>query len=873
MENILFNIVFTIVMLGLALWDFLSYGKQKHRDFKSIIMSAGVLGTFVGIFIGLQDFNVNEIENSVPFLLEGLKTAFYTSILGMSLAILLAIVQKGKAVKSDFENMMDYFSLQASKLDDLKYLRTIVDQNLKLQDFQEKYRLAQEENFLKISNHFDATNHTLKEAMQYLVQGASKELISALESVIRDFNQKITDQFGDNFKELNAAVLQMILWQENYKNTLEGLDENLKNTLEVFKNSQEVLEMVAERNSEVLEVYNALAHSIEASRIENQKLSEMLLGFEDMHKNAQNALESVQSLTHIMQESHIQAMDLTKQNLQEVRGYLQTSVQEHKNATQEILTGNLQVLQKDYLELSGNLSNFQKDLGEFAQGYLVQNKENMDQFLIQVQEKSEKCLDHIQKSNVELNNQNLEMLKSAKENIAEYLKKVSGSFKEALGELDKTQKESLLLLEGQTQKSDAILEQHRLELENILKNTSGTLEQMGSEAKESLLKNTNALEEHIANAVLGFDSLLGNTTKTLQENFQESKETLKEMSKDIEDSMLVVTKSLDSMLNETANSLSKSAQNIEESLVDTTQNLKDSFSKTTQNISQSVDRLLAYNQSKSEDIHKLMEQNLEDLNVNLQTMSQNAQEHYEELQNQMRSSFGESYKNAIETLGAYLKNSSNLYQNQLSKLSQNSLETLQKHHLESLQSHQGMQQDLQKSLSEIAQKFGLGSKQILGTIEGLSKELLQFSSQHLDSHSQKVIAQYHTLEEKVKSILQEMAKHYLEMLSTLTQQSLEIPKNVSAELLGEFNKLQKNLGESLSGAYMALENNRKEIEGILKIIQSNVDTSLSKTTNLNENLCRSLGDLDDALSNITLGFRQDYEWFLRRIRELMGARS
>ena len=84
--------------------------------------------------------------------------------------------------------------------------------------------------------------------MQYLVQGASKELISALESVIRDFNQKITDQFGDNFKELNAAVLQMILWQENYKNTLEGLDENLKNTLEVFKNSQEVLEMVAERN-------------------------------------------------------------------------------------------------------------------------------------------------------------------------------------------------------------------------------------------------------------------------------------------------------------------------------------------------------------------------------------------------------------------------------------------------------------------------------------------------------------------------------------------------------------------------------------------------------------------------------------------------
>ncbi|MDE5602807.1 MAG: hypothetical protein K2I71_02675, partial [Helicobacter sp.] len=110
-------------------------------------------------------------------------------------------------------------------------------------------------------------------------------------------------------------------------------------------------------------------------------------------------------------------------------------------------------------------------------------------------------------------------------------------------------------------------------------------------------------------------------------------------------------------------------------------------------------------------------------------------------------------------------------------------------------------------------------------------------------------------------------------LSLLTKKSIELPKNASVELLNEFNNLQKNLGLALDKTYLSLENNRQEIDKILKIIQENIASSLLQTSNLNENLCKSLGDLDGVLSNITLGFRQDYEWFLRRIRELIGARN
>ena len=52
----------------------------------SAMTSLGILGTFFGIFIGLQDFNIDKIDESVPELLEGLKVAFASSILGVAAA-------------------------------------------------------------------------------------------------------------------------------------------------------------------------------------------------------------------------------------------------------------------------------------------------------------------------------------------------------------------------------------------------------------------------------------------------------------------------------------------------------------------------------------------------------------------------------------------------------------------------------------------------------------------------------------------------------------------------------------------------------------------------------------------------------------------
>ncbi len=60
-------------------------------------------------------------------------------------------------------------------------------------------------------------------------------MLSALELVVQDFNNNLTAQFGDNFKQLNEAVKNMIVWQENYKNQIQHNEQSLNNILSELK--------------------------------------------------------------------------------------------------------------------------------------------------------------------------------------------------------------------------------------------------------------------------------------------------------------------------------------------------------------------------------------------------------------------------------------------------------------------------------------------------------------------------------------------------------------------------------------------------------------------------------------------------------------
>ena len=71
------------------------------ENIPSIISTLGVLGTFYGITSGLLIFDSNNLDTSIPGLLDGLKTAFFTSIAGMVGSLILSKVTNSYFDKID----------------------------------------------------------------------------------------------------------------------------------------------------------------------------------------------------------------------------------------------------------------------------------------------------------------------------------------------------------------------------------------------------------------------------------------------------------------------------------------------------------------------------------------------------------------------------------------------------------------------------------------------------------------------------------------------------------------------------------------------------------------------------------------------------
>ena len=96
-----------IVIATIVIWFYIKRVKESDELIKkrrwvenlpSIISTLGVIGTFAGITIGLMNFDTGNLDKSIPLLLEGLKTAFFTSLAGMIGSLILT-----RQVSADFD--------------------------------------------------------------------------------------------------------------------------------------------------------------------------------------------------------------------------------------------------------------------------------------------------------------------------------------------------------------------------------------------------------------------------------------------------------------------------------------------------------------------------------------------------------------------------------------------------------------------------------------------------------------------------------------------------------------------------------------------------------------------------------------------------
>ena len=171
------NTITLVIVACIVILFIMSIKKTAKRNFKNEIVSLGVLGTFLGIALGLFYFDVTDIKTSLPLLLEGLKTAFITSGVGIFFSIIISInrpfKQNNSEVLGALEGIVREFNhnLTAQFGDNFKQLNEAV---AKMIIWQENYKT-------QIVENEESLDHILKELKQItLIKDNQEKHISQL---------------------------------------------------------------------------------------------------------------------------------------------------------------------------------------------------------------------------------------------------------------------------------------------------------------------------------------------------------------------------------------------------------------------------------------------------------------------------------------------------------------------------------------------------------------------------------------------------------------------------------------------------------------------------------------------------------------------
>ena len=384
MNNHLADLITVVFSALILISPYLIRIVWKKRNFspKEIIGVAatlGILGTFIGIFIALQSFDVSNINGSIPAILSGLKTAFATSIVGMIVGLIVKFIpfvygiQLEESIEAEDDNKgiiqllkeMNYNSKIGNQdlIFQLKNIEKALtgDGDTTLLSQIQKLRTSMMDKQDELINEFKIFG-------KHVAENSSKAIVEALTQVIRDFNDKITEQFGENFKHLNDGVGKMLEWQNNYKEHIQVASDKLNETLEIMKSTQKLISNVVTKAEKFAEISDKLGLSMDLIMQHNTELQSGIKQFAELSKEAVKAIPTIEKNISAMTKEFSESVNHNVRMVNELLSKQQNNVNEQISnlvKQQEVFNKTLEAQIKETNgAMAKQFTEFDKLLGE-----------------------------------------------------------------------------------------------------------------------------------------------------------------------------------------------------------------------------------------------------------------------------------------------------------------------------------------------------------------------------------------------------------------------------------------------------------------------------------------------------------------------------
>lgn len=379
--------------IGLDLVDTVIH-RERLNQVAGVMTGLGILGTFVGLSLGLQSFNTGttaEITNSIEPLMEGIKVAFHTSIYGMVFSLVFNYVYKRRL--DDAERAVRDF-LGAYR----KYVMpdTTTDGVNRLMELQQQQTEA-------ISSLSDTVAHQLSKGLQELLEPqfdrfdhtiesfarmATASQMEQLSRIVDVFISELNRSLAGSFTNLSDTVNKTLELQESNERQMKEIFEknistaenvnavaeqtqSVANALRLYsdkvlsmeRQTAETLELLKKQNETSQFILNGAGHYVSDLEYYRKSLDVSASAYDQRLKAQEDRLRSLQKLTEAIPVEVNETFNIINENLQIVENHFKETIE----SINETLGKVPEVVDYSYRGIEQGLDKVSKSLEELRQ--------------------------------------------------------------------------------------------------------------------------------------------------------------------------------------------------------------------------------------------------------------------------------------------------------------------------------------------------------------------------------------------------------------------------------------------------------------------------------------------------------------------------
>ena len=252
------------------------------QNLAGVFTGLGVLGTFLGLTIGLLGFDMSSsatIQKGISNLLNGTSTAFLTSIVGILCALIFnyyynnSLIRNFDASIDDFANKLDEL-IPRKQAEELLYINSeaVKEQTTELQDFNTTLALT--------------IGDALRNAMTTDVKPVLEELLTAIRELstggMETIKNSINDNTGSELRDF-AGTLQELQ---------QGMRDILMQSQQMNEENNQKLRVAVDEMVKSLQ--NATSDSVTAQQKNMNEMNEQIKGlFTEMNDNLRQTVQGL----------------------------------------------------------------------------------------------------------------------------------------------------------------------------------------------------------------------------------------------------------------------------------------------------------------------------------------------------------------------------------------------------------------------------------------------------------------------------------------------------------------------------------------------------------------------------------------------------